>query len=103
MSVAIFGSIRVAIDAWSADTSAGYVRTYRLQVERVQAATAQVARTAARFHDAFDEEELFVELGVFLRATGVPEHEIEAQVSRLRFSPPVPLPCSSHRRGPRSH
>ena len=72
---------------WSASCSAGYIRTAKLRIRKMQLAVADLYRTAEDPSTAFGEEELFEQLATFMRHLGTPEEDISEQVSRLRIDP----------------
>ena len=70
---------------WGGDGSAGYVRTYRSRVRKIQESVARALRECRGGTDFLDEEEIFEHMARFLRAGDLDEETIEKAKVRLRY------------------
>jgi len=84
---------------WGASRAEGYVRTHKKRVTLMQDAFATKFREAVDPHLVFGEDDLFADLGSFLRVRGASSEAIEIQIANLRlasenlepFSLPTPI------------
>ena len=70
---------------WGGDGSAGYVRTYRSRVRKIQESVARALRESRSGPDFLDEEEILEHMARFLRAGDLDEETIEKAKVRLRY------------------